>query len=113
MALCTFGVYYERSVPMHCHHNIFVEAIRDKKKVRLTFLSEERGDSTKKLCGPVFYSASVVEKDLGCYCLWDFESNTGNHFLALSPSQIVSMELTKEPFDLVEFFTSRKQISDS
>ena len=98
---------------MHCHHNIFVEAIRDKKKVRLTFLSEERGDSTKKLCGPVSYSASVVEKDLGCYYLWDFDSDTGNHFLALSPSQIVSMELTEEPFDLVEFFTSRKQISDS
>jgi len=98
---------------MHCHHNIFVEAIRDKKKVRLTFLSEERGDSTKKLCGPVFYSASVTEKDPGCYYLWDSESNTGNHFLALSLSQIVSIEPTEEPFDLVEFFTSRKQISDS
>ena len=98
---------------MHCHHNIFVEAIRDKKKVRLTFLTKERGGKRQKLCGPVFYSASVVEKDLGCYYLWDFESNTGNHFLALSPSQIVSMELTEEPFGLVEFFTSRKQISDS
>ena len=98
---------------MHCHHNIFVEAIRDKKKVRLTFLSKERSDSTKKLCGPVFYSASVVEKDSGCYYLWDFESNTGNHFLALSPSQIVSVEPTEESFDLVEFFTSGRQISNS
>ena len=45
--------------------------------------------------------------------LWDFKSETTNHFLGLPPSQIVSMELTKEPFDLVEFFTSRKKPSDS
>jgi len=98
---------------MHCHHNIFVEAIRDKRKVKLTFLSKERGNKTDKLCGPVFYSASVAEKDSGCYYLWNFESNTGNNFLALSPSQIVSIELTKEHFDLVEFFTSSREISDS
>jgi len=98
---------------MHRDHKIFVQAIQDKRKVKLTFLSEERGGDTDRLCGPIFYSAPVAGSDSGCYYLWDFESNTDNHFLGFPPSQIVSMELTEEPFDLVEFFTSRKQISDS
>ena len=98
---------------MHRDHQIFVEAIRDKKRIRLTFLRKENGDSTRKLCGPIFYSTPITGKDSGCYYLWDFESNTSNHFLGLSPSQIVSMELTEEPFDLVEFFTSGRQISNS
>lgn len=98
---------------MHCHHNIFVEAIRDKRKVKLTFLSNERGNKTDKLCGPIFYCASVTGKDSGCYYLWDFDSDTDNEFLGLLPSQIVSMELTEEPFDLVEFFTSPREICDS
>jgi len=98
---------------MHRYHSIFVQAIRDKRKVKLTFLDREDGDKTEKLCGPIFYSASVTGKDSGCYYLWDFETSTSNHFLGLSPPQIVSMELTEEPFDLVEFFTSPREISDS
>ncbi len=98
---------------MHRDHDIFVKSIRDKKKVKLTFVSNERGDTKDGLFGPIFYSTSVAGKDSDCYYLWDFESGTGNYFLALPTSQIVCMALTKEHFDLVEFFTSRRESGDS
>jgi hypothetical protein len=98
---------------MHNDHDNFVRAIQEKRKVKLTFPSKEQGCSAEKLCGPIFYSASAEEDGLGCYYLWDFEAGTGNQFLGLLPSQIVSMELTEDPFDLVEFFTSGREISNS
>ena len=99
---------------MHCDHDIYVKAIRDRKKVKLTFFHNEHGDIRDGLFGPIFYSATIAGEDSDCYYLWDFESGIGDNFLGLPPSQIVRMELTEDPFDLVEFFTtSEREISDS
>lgn len=98
---------------MHRDHDIFVKAIRVKKKVKLTFFHNDHGDIRNGLFGPVIYSATIAGEDSDCYYLWDFEKGIGNNFLGLPPSQIVKMELTKEPFDFVEFFTSRGASSDS
>ena len=98
---------------MHRDHDIFVKAIRGKKKVKLTFFHNEHGDIRDGLFGPIFYSTTIAGEDSDCYYLWDFENGIGNNFLGLSPSQIVRMELTKKPFDYVEFFTSRGAIIDS
>ena len=98
---------------MHRDHDIFIEAIRDKKKVILTFVSKEHCGAEDGLCGPILYSPSCVGDDSDCYYLWNFESVTGKNFLGLPPSQIVRMELTEEPFDPVEFIPSRGEISDS
>lgn len=98
---------------MHRDHNIFVRAIRDRKKVKLTFPSKEQGSSAERLFGPVFYSSSTAGDVPDCYYVWDFDCSTDNHFLGLVSSQIVSIEATEEPFDLVEFFTSEGQSSKS
>jgi hypothetical protein len=98
---------------MHRNHDIFVRAIRDKHKVKLTFFSNEKGDIRDGLFGPIFYSPSTAGNDSDCYYLWDFEAGNSNNFLGLPPSQIVRMELAREPFDLVEFFTSSGGISGS
>ncbi len=98
---------------MHRDHDIYVKAIRDRKKVKLTFFSNEHGDIGDGLFGPIFYSPSAAGDDSDCYYLWDFESGIGDNFLGLPPSQIARMELTKESFDFVEFFTSRGAISGS
>jgi hypothetical protein len=98
---------------MHRNHDIFVKAIRGKNKVKLTFFSNEKGDVRNGLFGPIFYSSSTAGDDSDCYYFWSFEDGNSNNFLGLPPSQLVMMELTREPFDLVEFFTSRGAISDS
>jgi hypothetical protein len=97
---------------MHGDHEIFVKSIQDKNKVKLIFVINERGDIREGLFGPIFYSASIAGDDSDCYYLWDFESGTSNHFLGIPSSQIMSMELSKETFDLVEFFTSKRETSE-
>jgi hypothetical protein len=97
---------------MHRDHEIFVKSIQDKKKVKLTFIINERGDIKDRLFGPIFYSAHIAGDDSDCYYLWDFESSTNNHFLGIPSPQIMSMELSKETFDLVEFFTSKRENND-
>ena len=96
---------------MHSDHDVFTNAIKSKKKIKLTFSSNRHGDIEDGLFGPVFYSNSGREGDSGHYYLWDFESITGNHFFGFPAFQILRMEVAEEPFDIVEFFSSRKEIS--
>jgi hypothetical protein len=101
-----------KGILMHRNHNVFVRAIRGKNKVRLTFFSSEDGDIRDGLFGPIFYSPSIAGNDSDCYYLWDFEGADSNHFFGLPPSQIVRMEISREHFDLVEFFTPSGGISN-
>ena len=96
---------------MHRDHNIFAKAIQEKKKVNLTFYSNEHKDTKEGLFGPIFYSDFPVGGSSDCYYLWDFDSEADNNFLGLLPSRIVSMKLAEEPFDPVEFFTSKRAIT--
>jgi hypothetical protein len=98
---------------MHRNHDVFVEAIRGKNKIKLTFFRNENSDIRDGLFGPIFYSPSTAGDDSDCYYLWDFEGGNNNNFLGLPPSQIVRMEFANESFDFVKFFTSRGAISDS
>jgi hypothetical protein len=94
---------------MHPDHDIFTRAIQEKKKVKLTFYGSERSIK-ERFFGPIYYSASSREDDSDYYYLWDFETETNNDFTGLSSSQIVNMKLSDEPFDFVEFFTSKREI---
>ena len=94
---------------MHPDHDIFNRAIQEKKKVKLTFYGSERSIK-ERFFGPIYYSASGREHDSDYYYLWDFETETDSDFTGLTSSQIVNMELSDEPFDFVEFFTSKREI---
>ena len=96
---------------MHRDHNIFAKAIQEKKKVELTFCGSESNDTKEGLFGPIFYSDSRVGSNSDCYYLWDFDSEADNNFLGLLPSRIASIKLATEPFDPIEFFTSKKAIT--
>lgn len=97
---------------MHCDHNIFAKAIQEKKKVNLTFYNNAHKDTKEGLFGPIFYSDSHVGGNSDCYYVWDFDSEADNNFLGLLPSRIVSMKSAEEPFDPVEFFTSKRAIME-
>jgi len=86
---------------MHRDHDIFVKAIQSKKQVKLTLYNNEHDNIRDGLFGPIFYIASVAGGDSDCYYFWDFEKEIGNNVLGLPSSQIVSMELAKESFELV------------
>jgi hypothetical protein len=96
---------------MHSDHNIFAKAIQKKKKVKLTFYVSESNDTKEGLFGPILYSKSRAGDDSDCYYLCDYGSEADKNFIGLPPSRIASMKLGEEPFDCVEFFTSKRAIT--
>ncbi len=89
---------------MHRDHDVFIEGIEQEKRLELTFFSRKRRRDVVSLCAPLHYSKGLAAGDeMDCYYLWDLEAEKGSNFLALSPSQIVSMELTEETFRVQDF----------
>ena len=91
---------------MHHDHDILIRAIKDKRKVLLNYFDDKHRLNFNRLCLPLHYSQGQTEGDnTDCYYLCDLASGKDKCFLDLSPSQIVSVELTKEVFDPAEFIT--------
>ena len=91
---------------MHCDHDIFTQAIKEKRKVKVAFLSDEDGCSQVKLCAPVdFEPCGVIGEESSRYYFWDFEKGTNGAPLILEPNQISSVKLHKETFNPAKFVT--------
>ena len=94
---------------MHSDHDIFIQGIEQKKRLKLTFFSEKNPQDLPRECAPLHYSEGQIEgDDLDCYYFWDFEVTKGSHFLSLSPSQIFAMELMEGTFKMQDFSSFRK-----
>ncbi|MCK4764501.1 MAG: hypothetical protein KAW12_20040 [Candidatus Aminicenantes bacterium] len=84
----------------------FIQAIHERRKVKLTFFSkEDRGELTRA-CAPMDYGPSrhSSKKD-NRYHLWDYDSDSGSHTLSLPSEQIKNIEILKEQFHPAEFVT--------
>ena len=101
---------------MHRDHDVFIQAIEQEKRLELTYFCRKhrlRGGSrtARTMCAPLHFSkgpAGIVpgaEDGLQCYYLWDFGAKKGSNFLALSPTEIVSMKLTEDVFHVREFYS--------
>ena len=84
----------------------FVQAIHDKKKVRLTFDSKKDGAAVTRDCAPMDFGPSrrASEKN-DRYHLWNYEGDTKPHVLLLNPVQVVDMVVLEERFEPSEFVT--------
>jgi len=96
---------------VHENHDIFLRAMGQEKKVKLTFFSRKHRRNLVRPCAPLHYSRGRVNgDDRDCYYFWDFDAPKGKNFLALSPSQIVSIEPTEDVFRLEEIdYSARRQ----
>ena len=84
----------------------FIQAIRDKRKVRVTFYSKEDGGLLTRKCAPMDYGPSRRAKQQNDrFHLWDYESDIERHSLRLNPEQISKLEVLDEIFDPSEFIT--------
>ena len=96
-------------ISVHSDHDIFVQGIEQKRRLKLTFFCRKNHQNLLRQCAPLHYSKGQIEgDDLDCYYIWDFEAAKGSHFLALPPSQIVKMELAEETFNVGDFSSRRK-----
>jgi len=98
---------------MHNDHKVFECGISCSRKVRVTFVGEEPGRELASLCAPLYYSRGRDgTNEPGCYYMWDFRAAAGYNFAALSPSEIVRMELTEDSFRIEEIRVSRRGIGN-
>ncbi len=101
---------------MHKYHNVFIQGIEQERRIEVTFFCRKRQREVVSLCAPLHYSkgpavsAKDAEDELECYYLWDFGAEKGSNFLALSPSEIVSLKLTEDVFHIQEFYGHCEQV---
>lgn len=91
---------------MHRDHDIFVQAINERIKIRLIYYDEPfcRGFCAKSVVPTDYYPGKRVTDESESYHFWDFdfeESTNGAH-LVLKPNQIEKMRLDKETFEPAE-----------
>jgi len=86
--------------------DIFIQAIYDKKKIRVSFYSKEDKEVIVRICAPMDYGPSrrVTDKS-DRFHMWDYESDTEQHTLSLKPEQISDIEVLEETFEPSEFVT--------
>ena len=89
---------------MHRDHQVFVQGIQQKRKVKFIFYHKINQQHLVRHYAPLYYSEAQVERySPETYYVWDSETTEGGHFLALPPSQIVKMELTEDTFNTEDF----------
>jgi len=82
----------------------FIQAIHERRKLRITFYSEEDKCSLTRVCAPMDIGPSRKAKHQKDYFhVWDYESDTKPHPLPLTPNNIKSIELLDDFFDPGEF----------
>lgn len=91
---------------MHNQHDVFIDAIHTKKKLRIRFYSEEDGGYIERVCAPMDYAAGRrIHDGIPRYWVWDFESDKANHTLPLRAERIEYMRNEDEDFDPASFVT--------
>ena len=84
--------------------DLFIQAIKSKKKVRLSFDSKEDGAPITRLCAPVDFGPSRRAKDKSDrYHLWDYEGKRGPHIISIVVPRVIAIEILEEAFDPAEF----------
>ncbi len=84
---------------MHEDHNVFVRAIKDKRKILLTYLGGGQKQTETKLVVPVYYGPETLESVSDSYHFWDASADGGEYVTSLPQSRINRMELSEESFD--------------
>lgn len=86
------------------NHKQFIEAINEKKKVRVRFYSKADSGVVDLVCAPMDYGPGAgVQDGVNRYWLWDYSSNNGSHTLSLLPAQILELRVQGEVFDPAQF----------
>lgn len=89
------------------NHNQFLEALKEKRKVRVQFYSLPDSGVLDRVCAPIDYGlGGTINDGLNRYWLWDYASDTGTYMLGLVPQQIVGLHVLGESFDPAQLTTN-------
>ncbi len=94
------------------NHELFLEGIRERRKVRVRLYSVADNGVVDRVCAPLDYGPDKARQDeLNCYWLWDYAQNPGSQTVALPPQEIVDLQLLGEDFDPAALQPSPEQWS--
>ena len=86
---------------MHRDHNIFIQAIKGRKKILIKHHSENGRDASTKVCCPLFYIPAGEKGSPGHYYFWEDEKGPEGNIVSVKANNIVHIGQTHEPFDPV------------
>ena len=82
----------------------FIEAIHEKKIVKITFIAKNDSYPRVRKCVPFDYSTSKIDKDkILKFQMYDLDSPNGQHNLSLHPDQIIEIEKLNETFEPADY----------
>jgi len=88
-------------------HDVFLEAINHRKKVRVVVDSYEKG-RIERVCIPFDFGPSRVYNDgTSRYHFYDLDSPDGPHNLSILPEQLSEIEILNESFEPGDYVTWR------
>ena len=83
---------------------VFIKAIKVKKKVKLRFFSKKDSAVVIRKCAPMDFGPSRRFHDnIDRFHLWDYEGEGGPHTMSIDPRNIISLEVLEESFEPKEF----------
>jgi hypothetical protein len=86
---------------MHRDHNIFIQAIKDRKKILIKHRSENDRSASTKVCCPLFYIPARDNGISGHYYFWEDAKGLKSNVMSVKADNIVHIGQTHEPFDPV------------
>ena len=93
---------------MHDDHDKFIRAVKDRRKVIVTYFSGQFNLNLTSLCVPLEYEPSGGEEEPDSYYLWDPLGEIGERVLGLPASQIMYMELSDDTFEPDEYIVPER-----
>lgn len=91
---------------MHAEHQLFLDALRDKRCVTVSYYSKKEGRNVVRKCAPLDYGplrGAAEQEDH--YQLWNLEGKKKPLNVVLRASEITAMTATNEPFDPAAIIT--------
>jgi len=81
------------------NHSEFIDAIGERKKVRVSFYSRADNGVLDRVCAPMDYGPGGSPADgLNRYWIWDFRANADARRVGLLPQQVVESHVLGEVF---------------
>ncbi|MFO1446930.1 MAG: hypothetical protein U1F61_02035 [Opitutaceae bacterium] len=85
---------------MILNHSQFIDAIRTRERIRLSFYSLPDAGTVDHECAPLDYGPEPGGGDpLNQYWVWDYNATPGKYLIGLNPDQIVSCQVLGLGFD--------------
>ena len=85
---------------------IFIQAIHNKVKLRITYYASKYDSQITRLCAPMDFAPSSRAKDKSDkFHFWDYESENGKHTTSKLPEDVFDIEITDIIFDPSDFIT--------